>query len=162
MTNDPRQLEPDHLPTPFTAAEIRDASPPGKTVHVLVEEDGEEPYMTVTRYISCDAEGAIRHAWQETPGGVRLSEPQEFQSAWLDLQAHASFPAATTSRDEVELDTPLGRLNCLRYARRDGDDVHTFWFSRDLPGMPVRIESATNGRVVERRTQHSNEIHDLT
>ncbi|MBM7784105.1 hypothetical protein [Tenggerimyces flavus] len=160
MTNDPRQLEPDHLPTPFTAAEIRDASPPGKTVRVLVESDGEGPYLTVTRYDSCDSEGAIRQAWQESPEGIRLSEPQEFQSAWLDLQAHASFPVATTTRDEVELDTPFGRLDCLRYVRRDGDDVDTFWFARSMPGMPVRMESATGGRVVDRRTQQSNEIHD--
>jgi hypothetical protein len=153
MTNvDPYQLEPDHLPTPFTGAEIRDASPPGKTIWVLVEEDGVDPYVNVTRYVACDDQEGTRLVWRESPTGERLTEPQEFRSAWLDLQAHASFPAATTTRDEVALDTPMGRLDCLRYVRKDGDEVDTFWFARSLPGMPIGFELSRGGRVVARRT----------
>ena len=58
MTADPHQLRPDHLPTPFSAEEIRVGCPPGRTVRSLVIQPRSEPYVHVTRFVAGDAEGA--------------------------------------------------------------------------------------------------------
>ena len=148
MTDDPHRLRPDHLPTPFTADEIRRGCPPGRTVRALVVEAGREPYVQVTRFVSGDAEGAEQESWTEAPDGVPLTEPRRRRSTWLDFQGHASMPAATTDIAEEEIDIPAGRFACLRYTRRDGDTVHTFWFARSAPGMPLKFEEREAGVLV--------------
>lgn len=148
MTNDPHRLHPDHLPTPFTADEIREGCPPGRTVRSLVHEKGEAPYLRITRFVSGDAEGAEQETWTETPDGARLTEPQRRRTAWLDFQGHASMPAATTAIAEEEIEIPAGRFACLRYTRSDGDEVDTFWFAKVAPGMPLKFEERVAGELV--------------
>jgi len=111
MTSDPHVLHPDHLPTPFTADEIRVGCPPGRTVRSLVVETGSEPYVQITRFVSGDAEGAEQESWTETPDGVRLTEPKRRRTAWLGFQGHASMPAATTDIAEEAIDIPAGQEN---------------------------------------------------
>ena len=157
MSTDPHQLRPDHLPTPFTADELRLGCPPGRTVRSLVIEPGSEPYIQVTRFVSGNAEGAEQDSWTETPDGVRLTEPRRRRSTWLDFQGHASMPAATTEIAEEEIEIPAGHYACLRYTRRDGDTVNTFWFARSAPGMPLRFEEREHGALV----YSSTAIEDL-
>jgi hypothetical protein len=156
MTNDPHQLHPDHLPTPFSAAEIRAGCPPGRTVRSLVHEKGEAPYVRITRFVSGDADAAEQESWTETPDGVRLTEPERRRSTWLDFQGHASMPAATTEIAEEEIDIPAGRYACLRYTRRDGDEVATFWFAKVAPGMPLMFEERAAGELVYASTAIEN------
>ena len=111
-------------------------------------EPGSEPYVHVTQFVSGDAEGAEQESWTETPERIRLTEPKRRRSTWLDFQGHASMPAATTEIDEEEIEIPAGRFACLRYTRREGDAVSTFWFARSAPGMPLKFEEH-----VERRTR---------
>ena len=144
MTTDPHQLRPDHLPTPFTADEIRIGCPPGRTVRSLVVEARSEPYVHVTRFVSGDAGGAEQESWTEAPDGARLTEPRRARSSWLDFQGHASMPAAATEIAEEEIDIPAGRFACLRYTRRDGDSVSIFWFAKSAPGMPLKFEERTS------------------
>ena len=148
MTADPHQLQPDHRPTPFTADEIRIGCPPGRTVRSLVMEADTEPYVQVTRFVSGDAEGAEQESWTETPNGNRLTEPRRRRSTWLDFQGHASMLAATTEIVEEEIDIPAGRYACLRYTRRDGDAISTFWFATAAPGMPLKFEERVGGELV--------------
>jgi hypothetical protein len=148
MTANPHQLNADHRPTPFTADEIRNGCPPGRTVRSLVVEAGKGPYVQVTRFVSGDAEGAEQESWTETHDGDRLTEPRRRRSAWLEFQGHASMPAATTEIVEEEIDIPAGRYACLRYTRRDGDAVSTFWFAKTAPGMPLKFEERVNGELV--------------
>ena len=149
------QLRPDHQPTPFTADEIRAASPAGKTITLRVETAGEPAYTMVSRIVAADADGADREycriADDGTPGPVRAS-----RSTWLELQSHASFAAAAAVVETDLLDTPLGRLDCLRYTVTHGAEVDTFWFARELPGMPVRIVRTRDGLVTETVTMVAN------
>jgi hypothetical protein len=138
--HDPHQLHPDHLPTPFTADEIRVACQPGRTLRFRIERAGEEPVVRVSRYVSADAEGAVQESWAESIEGLPLAEPEPERSTWLELQEHASFPTATTSLAEEELSIPAGRFDCLRYTREDSDSTWRFWFARNLPGQPIRFE----------------------
>jgi hypothetical protein len=157
MTTDPYRLRPDHLPTPFTADEIRVGCPPGRTVRALVVEPGREPYVHVTRFVSVDAEGAEQESWTEAPAGARLTEPKRRRSTWLDFQGHASMPAATTTIEEETIEIPAGRFECLRYTRREDDSVSTFWFAKSAPGMPLKFDERTNdGELVYSSTALEN------
>lgn len=148
---DPHVLAPDHLPTPFTAEEIRLACPPGRTLRYAHERSGQPTVIRVTRYVSVEADGCIQESWQESPdGGAPLNEPERSTATWLDLQQHASFPAATTTRDEEEIEVPAGRFKCWRYTRVDDRVTWRFWFARDLPGSPVQFEQQQEGEVVFR------------
>jgi hypothetical protein len=159
MTSDPHQLRPDHLPTPFTADEIRLGCPPGRTVRALVVEAGSDPCIRVTRFLTGDAVGADQESWTETSDGARLTEPERRHSTWLEFQGHASMPAATTNIAEEEIDIPAGRYACLRYTRHDGDNtVSTFWFARSAPGMPLRFESRIDGQLAYSSTSIANEM----
>jgi hypothetical protein len=148
VAGDLHVLRPDHLPTPFTAAEIRDGCPSGRTVRSLVIEAGAEPVVRVTRFVSCDAEGADREVWTEATDGRRLSEPIPGHSTWLEFQEHASMPADATTIDDETIDIPAGHYACLRYTRVEGDTVDTFWFAKAAPGMPLRFEERVNRELV--------------
>jgi hypothetical protein len=148
VAGDPHLLRPDHLPTPFTAAEIRAASLPGRTVRSLLIEPGADPYVRVTRFASGDADGGERESWTEAPDGRRLTEPERERATWLELQEHASMPADDTRIDPETIDIPAGHYDSLRYTRVDGETVDTFWFAISAPGMPLRFEQRVEGELV--------------
>ena len=154
---DPHVLRPDHHPTPFTAAEIRAGSQVGRTVRQRIEVDGEPTIVRIQQWESADDEGATRVSGTVRPDGS-WADVRRSRSTWLELQAHASMPIATTTIDEVTLDSPMGPLECLRYTTLDGGAIETFWFARAYPGMPVMTERTENGRVVERVTMLSSQV----
>ena len=158
MNDDPHRLQADHLPTPFTAAEIREHSRPGRTMRSLVVRVGDEPYVHVWRVVSGDAEGGERDVWTETPDGERLTEPERAYATFLELQGHASMPADSTRIDEETIEIPAGRFECLRYTRVDGDTVDTFWFAKTEPGAPLRFEKSVGSELVFSST--AIELHD--
>ena len=146
--DDPRRLRPDHLPTPFSAAEIRDATRPGHTLRLRLEQAGELPMLRVTRFVETDDEGAVQESQRFTLAGEPLDpEPTRRRSSWLDFQSHASFPVATTTRTEEPIDLAFGRFEGLHYVAVDGDRVEHYWFALALPGMPVRTEDWEGGEL---------------
>ena len=148
MNADPHQLREGDLPTPFTANEIRAANPVGSTIRMRIERAGADPVINVSRYLSADESGAVRESWDETPTGERIGEPEQSRETWLDLQEHASFPAAETRVDDDVIELPIGRLVCRRYTQTTSDSVRTFWFALDLPGQPVRWEIRAGSQLV--------------
>ena len=142
------RLQPDHHPTPFSAAQIRDGVVVGREVRSLHVRSGAEPYVHVVRNLSADADTSVYEVWIETPDGARISEPEQGSSTFLELQGHASMPIAATTIEPAEIDVPMGRFEGLRYTRVKGDTVDTFWFALARPGAPVRIESRVGGEVV--------------
>jgi hypothetical protein len=149
---DAHRLRPGDLPTPFSAAEIRDASVPGLTIRSLIERQGAEPVIRVVRFDARDADGGFGDSWTEAPDGARLTEPERHHSTWLELQGHASMPAQRTTIDEETFEIPAGRFEGWRYARTDGEKVDTFWFAKSMPGAPLRYETRVGGEVVFRST----------
>lgn len=156
MSADPHLLRPDHLPTPFTADEIREGCQPGRTVRSLVEEANEPPYFHVTRFVRATAEGAEQESWDEELDGRPRGEPRRRSSTWLEFQQHASFPAANTEVSEEETEFPAGRFATLRYTQREGPVVRSFWFARVAPGMPLRYEEWDGEALVYRSTAVEN------
>ena len=145
---DAHQLRPDHHPTPFSAAQIRDAWKVGREVRSLTRRAGAEPVVHVRRNLTADADGGEYEVWTESPEGERLTEPERGPATWIELQQHASMPIETTTIEPVEIDVPMGQFEGLRYTRVTGDAVDTFWFALARPGAPVRIESRVSGEVV--------------
>lgn len=146
MPNDPHVLGPGLAPTPFTADEIRAGCPAGRTIRLLVEDDGEEPHVRYNRFVESDETGALIERGREGQAG------EATRSTWAGLQAHAAFPVTATTIEPDTIDIPLGALECDRYTVRDDDGVTVFWFARAYPGMPVRVTRQENGRTVETTT----------
>ena len=141
-------LGPGRAPTPFTAGQIRDATTVGKSITRRVDSEDAESFLLISTYLECDADGATLERSRLTLDGEPLGEPQVFTTTWLDLQRHASFPAADTTIEPERIRTAIGDLDCLRYTVRDGAADEVFWFATSLPGMPIQQETRTDGRVV--------------
>ena len=150
-------MRPDHHPTPFTAAEIREGFLPGRIVRSLVVEGDEAPIVRVRHNLTADAEGGVYEFWTETPDGRRIGKREQARSTWLELQEHASMPADSTTIEAIEIEVPMGRYDGLRYTRTDGDTIDTFWFATSLPGAPVRMVETVGGRQVYSSTAISEE-----
>jgi hypothetical protein len=157
VTDDPHQFRLGDQPTPFSADEIRQGCPPGRTVRTLVVRAGHDPYVHVARFSTGDEDGGDQEFWNETPGGTRLTETETGHSAWRELQGHASMPADRTTVTEEEIEIPAGRFTCLRYTRTDEDGVGTFWFAKSAPGMPLKFEQQVEGKTVFSSTTLSDE-----
>jgi hypothetical protein len=134
--SDPHVMGEGQAPTPFTAAEIRAGCPDGHTLRVRTTSAGGSSEVT-HRFDDGDGDGVtITYSAGAVAESARVS--------WHDLQAHASFPAGSTTITTESIDTELGILECLRYdVQRDA--VATFWFAPAHPGMPVRY---TDGSTV--------------
>lgn len=153
-TTDDHHLDDDHLPTPFTAAEIRDATPPGHAIDLmrysaLDEAEGRDPVTRLrTTFEDVDADGATVHTVRVDEAGTPVAEVARGWSTWRELQAHGSFPSAVTTRARELIRSPLGQLECLRYTVQRGDDDDVYWFAQEFPGMPVRYGTERAGRFV--------------
>ena len=145
---DPHRLHPDHLPTPFTAAEIRVACQPGRELRLRVEEAGEVPRIHVMRYVEADDEAALQESWDESLAGEPLGEPERSRQTWRELQEHASFPAADTLVTDDAIEILGGARDCLRYTQSRDGTLRTFWFARELPGPPIRWEVRAGERLM--------------
>jgi hypothetical protein len=157
---DPRVLGPDLLPTPFTAGEIREGCPEGRLTRTRVQSGDAAPHERFSRFVDCDDAGAVMERGPVAPDGGPAGEPQRARMTWRDLQAHAAFPKDRTTLTREVVETPLGRLECLRYTVLDGADTDTFWFDTGRPGMPVRMTTERDGHVVESSTMIADERPD--
>lgn len=158
LPTDPHVIEEGHAPTPFTADEIRRGCPRGRTIKLLSESDGEPPSLRLRRFVDVDEEGATVEHFSTRLDGQPLGVVERDRTTWRGLQAHASFPAALVEIEPETIRLELGVLDCLRYTVRDGPNVTTFWFSDAYPGMPVRVETAVDGRVTSSVTMIASEL----
>ncbi|MBX2799320.1 MAG: nuclear transport factor 2 family protein [Myxococcales bacterium] len=129
------------LPTPFTAAQIRQAMPVGlATRWRQIGEAGES--QVTWKVVEADEEGMTQeHLTEGSDAAPRTS------ASWVQLRDHARFPAAHTEVVDEVVDTALGPLPCRRYTVTRDDEVTTFWFSPSHPGPPLRYTS-TKGDTV--------------
>jgi len=143
---DPHLPGPDLAPTPFTADEIRAACPDGHRVLVRTTRGGDVSHH-VSGFEGGDPEGCTSTSVETDASGTPTGQPRARRVTWLELQAHAAFPAASTTIARERIRLAFGERDCLRYEVVDEAGPTTFWFATDHPGMPVRC--ATPGAVVE-------------
>lgn len=141
-------VEAGRAPTPFTADEIRSGCPAGRIIRMRVSEDGEESFLRVSRFVSCDDSSAVLERSRQSLDGVALGEAHTDRVTWDELRAHASFPAEATTIEDETIPTAIGELDCLRYTVIDGEVEQVFWFAKDLPGMPIHQLTRERGDVV--------------
>jgi hypothetical protein len=144
------RLQPDHLPTPFSADDIRAASPAGRRIRIRTEGRDGTTYREV-RYLTTDADGATQAFTPTDVEGDPIGPSVERRSRWLDLQEHASFPAGQATVEETHLDVAWGREPCWHYRVSKGEAETRYWFAQRYAGMPVVVESWVDGELVERR-----------
>ncbi len=141
-----------HAPTPFTADQIRDASPVGHTTKVLIETKDDPPLMRTTIFVAVDethAELQFVEASADDPSSHRTGSTRV---RWTELQAHASFPLEKVDVAAEEIDLPWARLDCLRYTVADESGTTIHWFAREHPGMPVRTNVWNGSDLVQTAT----------
>ncbi len=155
---DANRIRPDHLPTPFSATDIRAGCPLGRTIRLQSEAPGGEPTFRQIRFVEVDAEGAVQEVRSTDARGHPIGEPARHRSSWLDLQQHASQPASATVIEEVDLALPFGTEACWRYTVSGSDECVTFWFSKGRAGMPVQVEQQVGGEVVSRSVVIADEV----
>ena len=154
---DVHRLQPDHLPTPFSAAQIRDGCPAGRTIRIREETPDAPPAFRRIRFVEVDADGAVQEFLATDADGRPIGEPTRRHSTWLDLQRHASQDAAATTVDEVGLTLPFGDFACWRYIVQRPEAELRFWFAKQLPGMPARVEEWVAGVMTGRSTMIAND-----
>ena len=158
MPPDAHRLRPDHLPTPFSAQQIRDGCPAGRTIRIREELPGASPSFRGIRFLEADERGAEQEFQATDADGIPVGEPSRRHSTWLELQQHASQPADATTVQEVTLDLPFGPFDCWLYAVRRLESELRFWFAKELPGMPVQVEEWTDGSLAGRSLMIANEM----
>ncbi|WP_353950718.1 hypothetical protein V6K52_13910 [Knoellia sp. S7-12] len=157
MSDDAHILESGKVPTPFSAAEIRQGCPAGRTVVVRVE-DGDGVRHRLSRFAQVDNDGALFERADCDAEGTAVGEVTGSRVSWRDLQGHASFSSASTTCDESSLAFPLGVEDCLRYVVNEGADETTFWFSGQRPGMPVKVTFGRGGQVLSTTVMVSDRV----
>jgi len=150
------RMKPDHAPTPFSAAEIRQGCPDGRTTRYKIEARNRPVMYQESTFFNSTVEGTSFRAWQENEQGQPVGDPMENSATWTELQGHASFPAARTRISTESHTTPAGTYDCWLYVvthEKDGQrEVNRFWFARALPGPPLCFEKTVNGQLVHRMT----------
>jgi hypothetical protein len=142
---DPRILDPDHAPTPFTADEIRQACVEGRTVDVRHEHADAPTSYWRTVFSQHVDRGVVITNQQIDDAGASLGQANRMEVTWDELQAHASFPAATTTISEEAITTELGDLDCMLYTVTEDAVTKLLWFATSRPGLPVRTLELNNG-----------------
>ncbi len=135
-------LEPDDpslLRRPFTADEIRDEWVEG--FRLLIRRTTPAA-VKIERWtvISADDEGAeIEYASLDEDNNV--SESAVRGTTWVELRDHASFPAATATREWVTRSTGLGTYDgwLYRVTGGDGAAIEEYFFVPSLPGAPLEM-----------------------
>lgn len=134
--------------TPYTAEQIRANCPPGRTVvtHTVGATTG--PTWTTSRFVACDADGAVTTWETRAEDGSPIGEGSG-RATWEELRRHAAFPGDRTTVDEVTVSTALGESRCRRYRVAGDDATREFWFADDRPGMPILVvETRSDGTEV--------------
>lgn len=137
------------LETPFTAEQIRDEWIAGFTVTMRRSTAGETRLERWT-VVAADAGGADIEFAAVDEGGAILGEPVTARSSWDELRDHASFGAATASRERATRETALGTLEgwVYRVAEEEPGTVNEFFFASSLPGAPVQMTTFEGGESV--------------
>ena len=140
--------DPSLLRRPFTADEIRDEWIEG--FRLLIRRTTPEG-TSVERWtvLSADDEGAeIEYVTLDQDNNV--SESAVRTATWVELRDHASFPAATATREWITRSTGLGTYDgwLYRVSGDDGASVEEFFFVPSLAGAPIQMKIVNGDQTI--------------
>lgn len=136
----------DFAPMPYTAEQIRAASPVGRVIVFRVEVPGAPPTIQVLTFVASDDQGAEIESAERDDKGNPVGSPKRARATWEELRRHAAFPRAATTIDEGVADTPAGKFPSKIYVVKRGDEVTRLYFAVDRPGPPVLFHTDKNGQ----------------
>ena len=162
MPPESNRMKPDHLPTPYSAAEIRAACPNGRQTKYRFKITGRPDSIQVTHFVNCTGEKANFETITTDMEGKQVGDTQSAQATWQELQSHASFPAAYTTISSTSYTTPAGTYDCWLYQATTEaggkKDVKRLWFARTLPGPPICFEQFVDDQLMFRMTMIENQV----
>lgn len=138
-------------PPPFTAAQIRDATAPGRTYVFEIAAGGGPAGRQRIRFLSADADGTTMSSVHLDAEGRPAGEPTKTDVTWADLVGHASYDKDATTIADDSVTVPAGSFETRRYTVDNGDGTRTTaHFAKALPGAPVSHIVTREGVVVSR------------
>jgi len=129
--------DPTILKRPFTAEEIRAEMIEGFSV-LLRRSTPDATNLERWTVVKADDKAVeIEYtsvAEDGTPTGASFTE----SSTWMELRDHATFAAATSTREWTSRSTAFGELEGWLYrVEQDDGTVQEFFFAAAMPGAPV-------------------------
>jgi hypothetical protein len=147
----PPDPEAGRAPTPFTVAELRAATPEGRSLTFLVEGPGKAPFQKRYRFLAVDDERATVATELLDDDGKVFGKPEMVSSTWDELRMQASWPKEQVTVTDVTAETPAGSFACRRYVvteRTDeGEKRTTAHYARSLPGPPIELLVELDGKL---------------
>jgi len=139
-----------HAPTPYTAAQIRDACPSGLRIIYVI--DTPEKGRTKQVFALDEwSEAGTRLTFSETTEDDKIiGVVQSELRSWEELQHQASSPADQTSIATETITVPAGTYECMRYTVKrteegGGESQDVLWFAYEFPGPPIRWIATSGG-----------------
>lgn len=149
----------ERAPTPYTAAQIRAASPAGRRIVFRVQEPGKPDVKRVIEFVRSDESGADLRITSTDPEGNVLHK-SESRSTWEELRSHAEFPKANVEIKHRTISIPLGTVSCVVYKVTEGEgptaEVVTYYFAENMPGPPVFYFIEKGGTRTQSSTMESS------
>jgi hypothetical protein len=150
------RMQPDHSPTPFSAAEIRSGCPRNRKIVFQVETFGQPVIYQTLTFVTVAEDNVVFESVTTGMDGKQVGPKGMTTGTWKDLQSHASFPEAQTRIQKESFTTPAGTFDCWRYEvtlAKDGKtSVQRYWFALTLPGPPVCFEETADDRTAFKMT----------
>lgn len=135
---------------PFTAEQIRDATPLGRAYRFAMRQGEQEVQVTV-RFTKVTPDQATIERTIVDAGGKILEQASE-ESSWQQIVGHAAYPADATEITEATVEVPAGTFDAMLYTvsgEQDGQPVVSrMYFAKALPGAPVKTEITVGDQVV--------------
>jgi hypothetical protein len=136
---------------PFTAEQIRDATPEGRTYRFAMRQGAQDAVQLTVRFTKVTPDGATFETTIVDKDGKVLQQTTE-ESTWQQLVGHAAYPADSTEITEATVEVQAGTFDALLYTvsgEQDGKPVVARrHFARSLPGAPVKTEITVGDQVV--------------
>lgn len=143
-------------PTPFTAAQIREACPVGRVIPFRMDMPGKPSITHVMKFVAVDADGADIESLDRDDKGKDLGPAEKEHATWEDLRKHAQFPKSATTIEDSVAETPAGKFTTRVYIVKNEHDITYFHFAMDRPGPPVFFYTERNGERIRSMTLLAN------
>ena len=146
-------VSPEHAPYPYTAEQLRTASPLGRVIPFEITLGSQRPKVHVIEFVASDADGAELESSDRDDQGKPIGDVNRTRATWSELMKHAEFPRAATTIEDGVAETPAGKFRSKVYkVKSGGDELSTFYFAVDRPGPPVLFVTERAGERVMTRT----------
>ncbi len=142
---------PDIVAPPFTAAELRAGLPAGTEIKLRVESANSPAVIQHWIFTAADETGCTIQARVYAEDGTLIEDQGSGTSTWDELESHAHFPAALTTREDASIDVPAGHFDTWLFEvkpAQPGAASQRLHFARSLPGPPVWMEVVKDGVVL--------------